>query len=346
MFFLMYNLYQSPLRNDINHKVFQKPMFEIKLFGKLHKGIIKEMKLGPLKFKWFQVLGVVLPDDIEYVKKEVARIQKEYGDKFGCIMFQRWIINPMVQFENVSHRSKQFKEDMRNMRLNLRRWLTTATKMKLSIRENMPQANIVYEISKSDEQLLNEMNSGCKERVKKSIKKWATFRVASVDEYDQYYQDRKRLAWSKWFNIIPYESYKKLVDYIRENDCGDVFIAEIDGEIIAWSICIYDEHRIIYHSGFATREKKFRNIGAHHFLKFKIFWWARKKGLTYCDMLGGAPTGFHEHPLAWVSKFKEALGGIKIEYYGNYDIVLNPLLYKLFAWRQFFKKTNKTKKKK
>jgi lipid II:glycine glycyltransferase (peptidoglycan interpeptide bridge formation enzyme) len=31
-----------------------------------------------------------------------------------------------------------------------------------------------------------------------------------------------------------------------------------------------------------------------------------------------------------VSAFKESLGGMKIEWYGNYDLVLNPILYKLF----------------
>ena len=51
-------------------------------------------------------------------------------------------------------------------------------------------------------------------------------------------------------------------------------------------------------------------------------------------MMGGAPTGFPEHELASVSAFKESMGGIKTEYMGNFDIVLNPLLYKLFK-REF-----------
>jgi hypothetical protein len=41
----------------------------------------------------------------------------------------------------------------------------------VAFRENMPQANIVYDIKKEDEVLMKEMNSGCKERVKKAIKK-------------------------------------------------------------------------------------------------------------------------------------------------------------------------------
>ena len=64
-------------------------------------------------------------------------------------------------------------------------------------------------------------------------------------------------------------------------------------------------------------------------MKFKIFGHARKNGKTYVDMMWWAPTWFPEHPLNWVSKFKESLWWTKIEQYGSYDLVLKPTLYKL-----------------
>jgi lipid II:glycine glycyltransferase (peptidoglycan interpeptide bridge formation enzyme) len=57
---------------------------------------------------------------------------------------------------------------------------------------------------------------------------------------------------------------------------------------------------------------------------------ARDNGFIFCDLMGGAPTGFPKHPLASVSSFKESLGGSKIEQYGSYDIVLNAFLYRVF----------------
>jgi lipid II:glycine glycyltransferase (peptidoglycan interpeptide bridge formation enzyme) len=47
-------------------------------------------------------------------------------------------------------------------------------------------------------------------------------------------------------------------------------------------------------------------------------------------MMGGAPTGFPEHPLTGVSAFKESLGWSKIELYGNFDLVLHTWLYSFF----------------
>jgi hypothetical protein len=39
----------------------------------------------------------------------------------------------------------------------------------------MPQSDIIYDVTQSDEQLMKEMNSGCKERVKKAIKNQIEF---------------------------------------------------------------------------------------------------------------------------------------------------------------------------
>jgi len=60
---------------------------------------------------------------------------------------------------------------MRSIRINIRQFISSNFDLKLAFRENMPQSNIVYDVTKSDEILLSEMNSGCKERVKKAIKK-------------------------------------------------------------------------------------------------------------------------------------------------------------------------------
>jgi lipid II:glycine glycyltransferase (peptidoglycan interpeptide bridge formation enzyme) len=83
---------------------------------------------------------------------------------------------------------------------------------------------------------------------------------------------------------------------MKKNNNGSLFVATYENDIIAGSICIHDANRITYLYGFADR--KYSNIGGHHFLKFKIFSRAREQGIAICDMMGAAPTGFPEHPLA------------------------------------------------
>lgn len=325
---MTYNIYQTKLWRDINEKVYKKPSFVIHVFGKDYFWLIKVKKIGPFKLNWYQIMGVDLPDDEEFVINELNRIKKEYSKDKSNILFQFWFINEIIRFENVWHRSDEFKSDMRSIRLNIREFILSKFWLNVSFRENMPQSNIIYDITKTDEQLLSEMNSGCKERVKKAIKKWIYFGIASPDWYDIFYEKWLETVWNKWVNIISKEHYYSLIRYLTQNNRWNLFISQIDWEIVAWSICLYDKHRIIYLYGFANR--KFWNIWWHHYLKFKIFTWARDNWFTYCDMLGWAPTWFPDHPLTSVSNFKESLGGMKIERYGSYDLILNKFLAKIF----------------
>jgi lipid II:glycine glycyltransferase (peptidoglycan interpeptide bridge formation enzyme) len=91
---------------------------------------------------------------------------------------------------------------------------------------------------------------------------------------------------------------------------------------------VYHNKSIICLYSFADRKQT--TIGGQQYMKFKIFTRGRANGFTICDMMGGAPTGFPEHELASVSAFKESMGGNKTEYFGNFDLLLNPRLYKIF----------------
>lgn len=324
----MYNLYQSQLRKDIQTVVYQRPSMTITLFGKEYFALIKPKSLGPIKAQWIQVMGVELPTDKAYVKQELSRVKKELNKTKNTIMLQLGIINEMISFENVSHRSESFPDDMKHMRLNLQKFLCKQYKLKVAFRENMPMSDILIDLSKTDEQLLDEMNSWASHRIKKAIKKEIDFGMATPDQYKLFYDKWLETSGDKKFNIIPYEQFDRLVRYITQHGCGNLFVTNIGGELVSGSICLYDQKHIVYLYGFTNRN--FGNVGSHHYLKYRMFSRARDNGFLYCDLMWWSPTGFPKHHLASVSSFKESLGWIKVEQYGSYDLVLNPVLYSIF----------------
>lgn len=331
----MYNLYQSKLRRDIQTIVYKRPSMTINLFGKEYFALIKDKKIWPIRSQWVQILWVELPSNKDYVKQELQRVQKELR-RSGNIMLQLGIVNEMISFENVSHRSESFQDDMKHMRTNLQKFICQHYKLKVAFRENMPMSDIIIDLSKSDQQLLEEMNSGAKSRIKKALKKEIEFGMAAPDQYTLFYEKRVETSGDKGFNIIPYDQFERLVRYITQNGCGNLFLTNIWGELVSGSICLYDQKYIVYLYGFTNRN--FGNIGSHHYLKYKMFSRARDNGFLYCDLMGGSPTGFSKHHLASVSAFKESLGGIKVEQYGSYDLVLKPLLYRIFQWYHRWRK--------
>lgn len=335
----MINFFQSALRKDIKTIVYGDKSFQITLFDKEFFGLQKEKKIWPLSLSWFQVLGVELPtNNTQRVREEVKRVQQDYGNHRWNIFFQRGVVNEILAFYNISHRSPDFAPGMRTTRQKLESRLHHETGLIASFRENMPLATVVIETNKSDAELLNDMNSGAKNHVRKALNKDIDFHIAQPHEYETFYEERHKVSQMKWFNIISKHTYLKLMNYLTENKCGNIFIASKDGVLLGWSIAIYQEDTLTYLYGFSNRDERFRNVGVHQFIKYKMFSWARENGLQYLDLFGWAPTGFPEHPLTSVSAFKESLWGTKIEWYGNYDIVLNPTLYysskTIYRWKR------------
>ena len=193
----MYNLYQSQLRQDIQTIVYQRPSMKVNIFGKEYFAIVKPKSFGPIKAQWIQIMGVDLPNDKNYVLSELKRVKKELAQKQTNIMLQLGIVNEMISFENVSHRSEEFQADMKQMRINLQNFLKKHYKFKVAFRENMPMSDIIIDVSKPDDQLLQEMNSGSRQRIKKAIGKQIEFGMASPDQYDLFYQKWKETSGDK-----------------------------------------------------------------------------------------------------------------------------------------------------
>lgn len=328
-------LYQSDLWKEIQSSIYQKSTTEIELFWKSYFCIIKEKKIWPFLLKWYQIMGVILPDDEKYVKKELERIKKLLQKKRGVICLQLWLMNEITRFKNGKKLSEVFKEQVKNQRLILEKKIVETYGLKVAFRENMPVSNIIYDIQKTDEVLLEEMHDSCRTKVKKAMKKNILFKTLETEqEQESFYHDWKEISGKKHFGIIPEDQFIKLVTYLKKEHKGTVFVTELDGDIVGGSIVLFRGNTMTYLYGFGNR--KYQNIGGHHFLKFKLFEYAREHWLKYVDAMGGAPTGFPEHHLKGVSDFKESLGWEKIEYYGNFDLVCNGFLYQVFKWYKKF----------
>ncbi len=210
----MYNIYQSQVRKDLQHKVYQKPMCTVKLFGKSYTGIIKEKRIGPWTLRWYQIMGIQLPSDSKSIAKEIEHIKRTYKDKAICV--QLGVINEIVDFENDIDLCKDFVDDVFTIRQDMYHLFCQQYGLHPAFRENMPSAAILYDVQQSDDELLAHMNESCRKRVKKAIGMGMQMRMITPDEYTKFFEQRQQTATYKGFSTISLEQYKRLCAYIDQ----------------------------------------------------------------------------------------------------------------------------------
>jgi hypothetical protein len=84
----MYNIYQSSRRKDIQYTVYAKPSKTIRLFDRDYTATIKQRKIGLWYVSRVQILGVELPEDSAYIKKELYQLRSLLSKEFGVVFVQ------------------------------------------------------------------------------------------------------------------------------------------------------------------------------------------------------------------------------------------------------------------
>ncbi len=309
------NFYQNKIRRSISKDVFKKDVFDITIFWKKYWGVRRTHKKFWIKLHWYQVLWVEIPEDIsnDQFKYEIDKLKQKFKS-WNNIFFQLWFITNIKEpfYENRQKIKQNFKENY---------WLES------TIKENMPEATVVVDLTKTEEELYRWFSKSSKRNINKSIKNGLYFKIADRKEIEDFYNLWYQTAQNKWFNIYPRKDYLKLIDFLRATWSWDLYIVKKDDVIISWSVEITENNYSYYLYGATNRD--YIKIWGHYFLKHEMFKYLKKKWIKKVDLLWVAPLWYEDHHLKWVSQFKHSLWWEHIEYTWNFDIILNKLLYKI-----------------
>ena len=183
-------------------------------------------------------MGIEFPDNWEEVRQELKKVKKYFSKSRTNIFFQFGIINEITSFDNARAREENIVWKVKQMRLHTRATVQAETPLKLSFKENMPQSTIMIKLDKTDDELLNEMNSGCATRIRKAIKKGTKVRLWTPEDYETFFKKWQTTADGKGFHTVSKKQFDTLLKVIIENKCGNMFISELNGERIAGNICM------------------------------------------------------------------------------------------------------------
>ena len=122
---------------------------------------------------------------------------------------------------------------------------------------------------------------------------------------------------------------------VRQDPSRECIVAGPDKNCIIAAGLVFDDRTTRYNLQGAQSDEG-RKLHATGILTIQLILDAHKKGLKTFDFWGIAPEGAPaSHPWAGFTNFKKTFAGHEVTYAGTYDLIYNPLKYRLYQTIRF-----------
>lgn len=241
---------------------------------------------------------------------------KRVGKENNCIFIQ---IEPEVEG------SKNYEARIRNL------GLIPATHPLFT------RYTFVLDLTQSEDELLKGMHQKTRYNIRLAEKKGVTVKEETSDEMFESYLKLSRETTDRQKFYAHTQKYHQIMWQVLGNKKIDknkltahLFIAEFEKEpLVAWILFVYKD--TLYYP-YGASSNKHRELMASNLMMWEAIKFGKKLGLKKFDMWGALGTVPDEKdPWYGFHKFKQGYGARHVEFIGSYDLVLNPVAYKLYV---------------
>ncbi len=185
---------------------------------------------------------------------------------------------------------------------------------------------------KSDEELLATFSQEWRRNIKKAEKSEVKVRQANFSDLETFYTLYKETAKRDKFTPRPLNYFKQMWKSLNENSniLAEMRLYIAEQENICHAACLWvrvGKHVWYTYGASSTSGRELRPSNA---IQWQMMRDARDAGASIYDMRGIAATLNEKSPLFGLLRFKIGTGGKVIQYVGEWDFVLKPLIYKAF----------------
>jgi lipid II:glycine glycyltransferase (peptidoglycan interpeptide bridge formation enzyme) len=185
---------------------------------------------------------------------------------------------------------------------------------------------------KTDEELLATFSQEWRRNIKKAEKSEVKVRQANFSDLETFHTLYKETAKRDKFTPRPLYYFKQMWKSLNENsnNLAEMRLYIAEQENICHAACLWvrvGKHVWYTYGASSTNGRELRPSNA---IQWQMMRDARDAGAGIYDMRGIAATLNEKSPLFGLLRFKIGTGGKVIQYVGEWDFVLKPLIYKAF----------------
>jgi lipid II:glycine glycyltransferase (peptidoglycan interpeptide bridge formation enzyme) len=203
----------------------------------------------------------------------------------------------------------------------------------LSPHDMQPRSNLIVDITKDDDTLLQNMKPKTRYNIRLAQKKGVHVFASKDQKYiDRFHELVMMTAQRKEVTFHGKDHYEKIVQTLSD-DMVALYIAEYAGEIIAMNaISFYGKTATYLHGATADLH---RNVMAPFLLQWQAMQDARQRGCLWYDF-GGVFPDSDDPGKKGITRFKQGFAPEEIFYdtQGSYDIIFSGWRYDLYRTLQ------------
>lgn len=252
--------------------------------------------------------------------KEVLRELHAIGKKEKCIFIQ---LEP-----NISQEAGQekLKDVMRNSQFAI----------KPSCHPLFTKYTFVLDITKTEQELLAGMHAKTRYNIKVAQKHDVQTDEDNSDEaFAKYWhlteettKRQKFYAHTKTYHELQWKIFKHTDD--THALTSHLFVGKYQKEILT-TLMLFAYHDTLYYP-YGASSNEYRNVMHSTITMWEAILYGKKLGLKKFDLWGAlGENPDPQDPWFGFHRFKQGFGPQLIEFIGSYDLVINPVLYKLFV---------------
>jgi lipid II:glycine glycyltransferase (peptidoglycan interpeptide bridge formation enzyme) len=184
---------------------------------------------------------------------------------------------------------------------------------------------------RSEDDVLKGMNQQWRRNIKKAAKAGVEVTEGAEEELKAFHDLYVHTAARDGFTPRPLSYFQTMFGALRaeEPDRIKLFLARHEGDLVAATIWVRVGGHTWYSYGASSTEK--RDVRGSNAAQWAMIQASLAAGADVYDLRGITDTLDPDDPHVGLIQFKVGTGGEAVEYAGEWDLPLSPLLYKAFA---------------
>jgi len=168
--------------------------------------------------------------------------------------------------------------------------------------------------------------------VRKAEKTGVIVKQGTYDDLTAFHEIYVITAERDGFNPRPVTYFQRMWQEMQREDADRIrlYLACHEHDVLAATTWVRVNQRVWYSYGASSNHK--REMRASNAIQWRMISDAHASGAHVYDLRGISDTLDENDPLFGLIRFKLGTGGEAVEYIGEWDYPLNPMLFKAFEW--------------